>query len=232
MEWSKPRTLPDGTKTESHPVFKIPLHLPDGRQIVTRVHVTENTGGILEQVCKSGELLVPEGEFVLTSDDLERRRFYFGIVHRDYNGQRVADVKFHSPAYSVQVNPSLEHVSFLNEAERGTILKSAGSPNPQTEPPPEVSGVAQAPQPPVQPPVAGASKTSIEELESLSPEEVRSALDYARKLRKKGLTPGAVVLRDPCSVAAEEWSVRMAAVRARLRLNLGLPPLDNDDDDL
>ncbi len=185
MEWSKPRTLPDGTKTESHPVFKIPLHLPDGRQIVTRVHVTENTGGILEQVCKSGELLVPEGEFVLTSDDLERRRFYFGIVHRDYNGQRVADVKFHSPAYSVQVNPSLEHVSFLNEAERGTILKSAGSPNPQTEPPPEVSGVAQAPQPPVQPPVAGASKTSIEELESLSPEEVRSALDYARKLRKK-----------------------------------------------
>ena len=33
-------------------------------------------------------------------------------------------------------------------------------------------------------------------------------------------------------MAAEEWGVRMAAVRARLRRNLGLPPENEDDDDM
>jgi hypothetical protein len=185
QEWSKSRTLPDGSKTQSHPVFKIPLHLPDGRQIIHRAHVTENTGDLIKQLCKSGALGIPEGEFILQPDDLERRKFYFVVKHVDYNGQKVASVNFHTEVYALQVNPALEGVSFPNEAPRGIMLRSATPPvTPPTEPP-EASGSV-TPKPP-QPSVSDAAKiasnpmkASIEELESLSEEEFKEALEYAK----------------------------------------------------
>jgi hypothetical protein len=41
-----------------------------------------------------------------------------------------------------------------------------------------------------------------------------------------------VIPRDDTTIWAEQWSVRMAAVMAKLRQSLGLPPVEEDDDDI
>ena len=123
MEWSKPKSLPDGTKTESHPAFKIPLHLPDGRQITARVHVTPNTGDIIKGMCRSGGIGFPEGEFILQPDDLERVRFFIQIVHEEFGGAKVAKVRFNQASYIIGLNPALEGITFPNEPPRGGTLQ-------------------------------------------------------------------------------------------------------------
>jgi hypothetical protein len=146
MEWSKPKVNPDGSKTEPYPIFRIPLHIPGGQTISTFARVLPSTGWIFEQLAKSGELLVPDGEeFVIQPDDLENRRFYFGVVHTEYSGQKRAEVKFHTQTYAEQVNPSLTGVSFPREAPRGIQLRAAAAPSTSQELPPEASGAAQVP---------------------------------------------------------------------------------------
>jgi hypothetical protein len=96
MEWSKPKPQADGTKSESVQIFRIPLHIPGGQIITTFARVMDSTGWVFEQICKSGDLILPEGEeFVITADDLENRRFYFGVQHTTHNGTPTANVKFH-----------------------------------------------------------------------------------------------------------------------------------------
>ena len=70
------------------------MFLPDGRSVKTNAHVTEKTGFVFEKIAKSGELNLPEGPFVVTTDDLERRRFYIHLTHEEYNNQKVAKVSF------------------------------------------------------------------------------------------------------------------------------------------
>ena len=142
----------------------------------------DSTGWVFEQICKSGDLILPEGEeFVITADDLENRRFYFGVQHTTYNGTPTANVKFHTKTYACQENPALENVSFPNEAPRGITLRSAKPPvNP--EQPPGAAPVPKQPAP-THPPVVSAAKS--EELEGLSDAEFQEALDYAKKLRAK-----------------------------------------------
>ena len=164
MEWSKPKPQADGTKSESVQIFRIPLHIPGGQIITTFARVMDSTGWVFEQICKSGDLILPEGEeFVITADDLENRRFYFGVQHTTYKGTTVANVKFHTKTYACEVNPALENVSFPNEAPRGITLRSAKPPVNPEQPPPGASPVSKQPAP-TQPPVAGATKA--EELES------------------------------------------------------------------
>jgi hypothetical protein len=180
-------------KQNPYQMFKIPLRIPGGQIITTFARVTPNTGWVFEQICKSGDLVIPEGEeYVITTDDLERRRFYFNVKHVDFNGQKMANVHFHTKIYACQINPSLENVSFSNEAPRGVTLRSAQSSSPPTEPPPEISG-STAPKPPLspQPSASEAAKiptspmrAPIEELETLSEEEFKEALEYAKKLRE------------------------------------------------
>jgi hypothetical protein len=169
----KPKTNADGSKSEPYQMFRIPLRIPGGQTITTFARVTENTGWVFEQICKSGDLIIPEGEeFVITADDLERRKFYFGVKHVDYNGQKIANVYFHTKTYACQLNPTLENVSFPNEAPRGVTLRSANPSTPPTDPPPEASGsTAPKPPPSPQPSVSDAAKiasnpmkASIEEL--------------------------------------------------------------------
>jgi hypothetical protein len=64
----------------------------------------DSAGWVFEQICKSGDLILPEGEeFVITADDLENRKFYFRVQHTLYNGSFIANVKFHTKAYACQV---------------------------------------------------------------------------------------------------------------------------------
>jgi hypothetical protein len=181
LEWSKPKPLPNGGKSESVQMFRIPLRLPDGRMITKFVRVTEQTGWVFESILKSGELVAPEGEeFVLTPDDLEGRRFYFGVKHEQWNGATVANVRFHSKTYACQLNPALEGVTFPNEAPRGVPLRAATPSIPSKEQPPEAGSTA--PQDPLPPPrPAGESKG----LDDLSEEEFQQAIDYAKQLRAK-----------------------------------------------
>ena len=126
MEWSKPKVNPDGSKTEPYQLFRIPLHIPGCQVITTIARVLDSTGWVFANICKSRDLVPPEGdEFVLTADDLENRKFFFGVVHTEYNGQKRAEVKFHAQTYAEQVNPALKGVTFPNEAPRGVQLRSA-----------------------------------------------------------------------------------------------------------
>jgi hypothetical protein len=191
LEWSKPKSKPDGTKSESVPVFRIPLHTHNGGQITTFARVLDTTGWVFEQIVKSGELIPPDSEeFVITPDDLEGRRFYFGVKHVDYNGAKIANVHFHTQTYACQVNPALENVTFSNEAPRGIPLRSAAPPKPSTQPPetPE----ATAPKSPTlpQPPASDEAEVppgafSMEGMETLSDEEFQQAIDYTKQQRAK-----------------------------------------------
>ena len=189
QEWSKPRKLPDGTITKSHPVFKMPLHLPDGKMVIHRLHLTENTGDLVVQACKSGGLEIPDPDehkpFVLGADDLEGRVFHFGIVHTEWNGIKRAEVKFHVESYALQVNPALEKVSFPNEAPRGVMLRPApDSAPPKPEPRSEAAGSG-ASQPSIPPQPQAPATDTKSELETLSQEEFQQALEYAKKLRQQ-----------------------------------------------
>jgi hypothetical protein len=81
------------------PMFRIPLHLPDGRTITTVVRVTDKTGWVFEQLAKSGNMSLPEAgsDYQITCDDLERRVFYFSVIHNQGgNGVIYANPKFHA----------------------------------------------------------------------------------------------------------------------------------------
>ena len=183
MEWSKPKPQADGTKSESVQIFRIPLFIPGGQIITTFARVMDSTGWVFEQICKSGDLILPEGEeFVITADDLENRKFYFGVQHTTYKGTTVANVRFHTKTYACEVNPALENVSFPNEAPRGITLRSAKPPVNPEQPSPGAAPVSNQPAP-TQPPVVGATKA--EELEDLSDTEFQEALEHVKKLREK-----------------------------------------------
>ena len=155
------------------------------------------------------------------------------MKHVDYNGAKLANVHFHTETYAVQVNPALKNVSFPNEAPRGIPLRSAKPPV-KSEPPSEASG-STAPKSPSskKPPAFDAVNPtySMEGMETLSDEELQQAIE-SRKATASKTSVGAVVLRDDLIMPAEEWWARMAVTRAKLRRSLGLPPEDEDPDDI
>ena len=214
QEWSKPKPRPDGTTPEPVQIFRVPLWVPGGKSVTAFLRVMESTGWIWAAACKSGEM-IPEGEEVRFSpDDFENRVFYFGIEHREYKGVPRAEVKFHTKGYAIQVNSSLEHVTFPNEAPRPIYLQAVtptGS-TPAAKPPqkpedatlPEAdSGPPLAPQSSSPPPSAsqpsapGPSLEKIGEgvtmgepaLDGITEDEFREALLYARRLAAEKHNP-------------------------------------------
>ena len=110
--WTKPKSNSDGSQKPPHQVFHLPLFFPDGRSVKTNAHVTDNTGFVFENLAKSGEMGLPDGEFTLTTDDLERRRFYINLKHDEFNNQKVAKVSFLTQAWAEQQNPSIAGITF------------------------------------------------------------------------------------------------------------------------
>src|SRR6516164_7770550 len=113
-------------------MFRIPLHLPDGKTTTTIIRVTDQTAWVFDQLCKSGSISLPEGgeDFQINCDDLERRVFYFGVVHNlGQDGMTYANVKFHTKSYAVQQNPALASVTFPMAAPPITLR--AVSPPPE-----------------------------------------------------------------------------------------------------
>jgi hypothetical protein len=185
--WSKPKPDPDGSKGQSHQVFHISLFLPDGRSVKTNAHVTPKTGFVFESLARSGELNLPDGEFIITTDDLERRRLYINLRHEEFNNQKVAKVSFVTQRWAEQQNPSIVGITFNNEAPRPVDLKPASSPSsPQQEPPPAEPPSAPAiPKPPVQPGEIGHASVNLGDLETLSDEDFAQTIEQAKEQRRK-----------------------------------------------
>jgi len=179
VAWQKlkqPKVNADGTTIGSVQVFTIPLHISGGQKLNATLRVMEATAWIFEQLAKSGELLPPpEGQdYLLQTDDIENRRFFFEVIHDTFNGAIVTNVRFHAPNYAIQVNPSLEGIMFEGEAPRGVPLRSA---TPSSTPPAEAPAPTPQHSTPAQPPVSDA--------ETISEEESQQALEYVKKLRQQ-----------------------------------------------
>ena len=82
---------------------------------------------MFEGIARSGELNLPEGEFVITTDDLERRRFFIHVVHDQFNNQKVAKVSFVTQAWAEQQNPSIAGITFAHEAPRPALTRIASN---------------------------------------------------------------------------------------------------------
>jgi len=168
-------------------MFRIPLHLPDGKTITTIIRVTDQTAWVFDQLCKSGSISLLEGgeDFQINCDDLERRVFYFGVVHNiGQDGMTYANVKFHAKSYAIQQNPELAGVTFPMAAPPITLTAASPPPeDPSTETGPAPSKVTP---PSAAPPVATAkSFPTDEELGGISAEEFAEALEAARKLKRQ-----------------------------------------------
>ena len=163
LEWVKPRNNGEEIQT-----FRIPLHTHNGGMITAFARCTENTSWIFETICKSGEIILPDGaeEITLTTDHLERRRFYFGVQHNNYEGRIFANVRFHTATYAIGVNPALASVTFPNEAVRPLILSS-----------PETNTKDKSP--------ADSAVSDAYKEQDISDAEMAQAIEYARRLHAK-----------------------------------------------
>jgi hypothetical protein len=181
------------SKTSGITMFRIPLHLPDGRTITTIARVTEQTAFVFDQLCKSGNISLPEdgSDFQITPDDIERRVFYFGVQHnKGTDGRTFANVRFHTRGYAIQQNPALASVTFPTAAPPITLRSAPVS----SQEPPSADGALPAKSvPPTRSPEAGATKNTPfdDELEGISPEEFAQALEAAKAL-KRGKAPAAM----------------------------------------
>jgi hypothetical protein len=178
------------SKTSGITLFRIPLHLSDGRTITTIARVTEQTAFVFDQLCKSGNISLPEdgSDFQITPDDIERRVFYFGVQHnRGADGRTFANVRFHTRNYAIQQNPALASVTFPTAAPPITLRSAPASS--QQDPPSEgeAAPAKVVPPAPAPSPESGASKNipAAEDLEGISPEEFAQALEAAKALKKR-----------------------------------------------
>jgi hypothetical protein len=113
---------------------------------------------------------------------LERRLFYFGVVHNKGDDGRVfANVKFHARSYAIQQNPALAGVTFPMAAPPITLR-----PAPTAEAP---EAVSHPPTQTVEPPRP--SPVPTEDDGGITPEELAEAVAYARSLRAKKQEPSA-----------------------------------------
>jgi hypothetical protein len=168
-------------------IFRVPLHLPDGRTITTVIRVTDQTAWVFDQLCKSGNISLPEGgeDFQINCDDLEKRVFFFAVVHNiGSDGVKYQNVKFHAKSWAVQQNPELASVSFPMAAPPITLR--AVSPPPE-EPSTETGPAsAKAVPPPIAPAPAEAKPFPFdEELGGITPEEFAQAVEAARAAKRK-----------------------------------------------
>jgi hypothetical protein len=176
--------------------YTLPIHLPDKRMITTRYRVLDNNSFVFENICKSCGISLEPGEtenatYQLNGDDLEDRRCYFQVVHAVLpDGRKVANVKFHTPAYAIKVNPLLAGVSFPNEPPPITLRPVAMPVNSAPASAGETALQATATQAPAsKAPVPSAPETVEDDLQGITDAEMQEALEYARKLRAQKQGP-------------------------------------------
>jgi hypothetical protein len=163
--------------------------MKDGKVFKHTMWLTDTTMWTVPAFCRSTNISLPESEsYYITTDDINHRRVYFEVVHTILDdGRVVANVKFHTPSYTIQNSPSLAGITFPGEAPPIT-LRAVESAPPQTDSDESGATGAQAPIQPSPPaPSQPAAKPipSEEDLEGISDEEMAEAYAYAKKLREQ-----------------------------------------------
>jgi hypothetical protein len=185
--WVQPKA---GSKIkEPYQAFKGTLQLYTGEKVPVSVPLLEQTAFMIRNLCRSAELIIPEdgSEFILTGDDLENCRVFVGIKHEDYNGRTVARVAFHTETYAIQVDPSLEKITFPGEAPRGVKLKAVtpSSEEAPKDPPADPPATPAIPKVPTQPAGSDSTPLDLNDLGTISDEEFEEAIRNAREQRAK-----------------------------------------------
>ena len=168
-------------KQEQCMVFVIPLFLPDGRKVIAYVYLLEQTAFAVRNLCKSGNITIPpiDGRAVITTDDLERRRFYIQVTHFELpDGRKVHNVKFNAPSWVLQQAPELAGVSFPNEAPPITLRVVPDDPG-------SAGQATAAPPSPSPSPETSSGGSASPEPDGLTDEELHEAIELARQLRAK-----------------------------------------------
>jgi hypothetical protein len=168
-------------------VFNIPLFDREGKSFKTNVHITANTGWACENLAKSGGLILPPAlePFTMSTDDIESRRLYVNVTHKEYNGQPSLGVSFVTQEWAEQQNPDLVGITFPREAPRDVPLRAV--PLPPENPPKDDSqggaGVPASPPAP-QPPTAAEPLPPKSEVGDISDEEFAEAIRIAKQIRE------------------------------------------------
>jgi hypothetical protein len=177
------RVKQDYVKSTGTTIFRVPLHLPDGRSIQTVIRFQDNTLFVIDQLIKSTGLLLPDdgSDYQLTPDDLENMVAYFAVQHAQLvDGRTVANCRFHSKSYAIAQNPDLAAVKFPNTPPVRRLRAVE-----KMEEPPTVEKAA----PPEAEPPQVAAQPARDDLGELTPAEYEEALAYAQRLRKERANP-------------------------------------------
>jgi hypothetical protein len=97
------------------PYFELTLKdLASGATFKESLYLSESCAWKIEAACRSAGLSLPDGEYRLVTDDLERRVVYGPIVHKrlEMSGKMVAELKsFWSQAHAEKQNPALAEIA-------------------------------------------------------------------------------------------------------------------------
>ncbi len=97
------------------PFFELTLKdLASGLTFKESLYLSESCAWKVEAACRSAGISLPEGEYRLVTDDLERRVVYGPIVHKilPMSGKKVAELKsFWSQAHAEKQNPALADIA-------------------------------------------------------------------------------------------------------------------------
>ena len=78
------------------------------------LYLSESCAWKVEAACRSAGLSLPDGEYRLVTDDLERRVVYGPIVHKTLpqSGKKVAELRsFWSQSHAIKQNPALAEIA-------------------------------------------------------------------------------------------------------------------------
>jgi len=178
------------SKEKKTPFFGLALKdLASGLTLKDRVYLTQTSAWKTDALCKSAGLILPEGAYRLTTDDLEHRLVFAVIVYEAMqDGRQVAKCKtFWRKEYALEQAPDLELIPdppgvpgpvklqlVESPAEVDTKADTTTAPIPSTATPP-----------PAQPAPIAADTDSSDDVGGISDEELAEAFAYAKSLKAK-----------------------------------------------
>jgi hypothetical protein len=181
------------SKEKKTPFFGLSLKdLRSGLTLKDRVYLTPTSAWKVDALCKSSGLILPEGAYRLTTDDLEHRLVFGVIVYEAMqDGRQVAKMKtFWRKEYALEQAPDLELLADPPGVPGPAKLPLVESPaEAQAAATPAPSTAAVAP-PPVQPAPVNAEVGASDDSEGVSDEELAEAFAYAKSLKAQKAAAG------------------------------------------
>jgi hypothetical protein len=184
------------SKEKKTPFFGLGLRdLGSKLTLKDRVYLTPTSAWKVDALCKSAQLILPDGPYRLTTDDLENR-VVFGVIAYEamQDGRQVAKMKtFWRKEYALEQAPDLALIPDPPGVPGPVKLPLVETPaeTEATAAPAPVTATAATP-PPVQasPVNTETEADASEDSEGVSDEELAEAFAYAKALKAKKATAG------------------------------------------